>query len=370
MREPDDTGMKGPAAKYTAAIATGRSASRPPLGDALEIRVARPDDEPAVVALMQAAFGGWPRGVEGHSPGELFRRKHMGSPFGRSIVLVGETEGEIVGCEAWMPWRLRADGRTVQAIRGTDLAVHPDHRGRGVQKALVRAADPHFPPETAFIFANPNAESRPHSLSVGRREIGTLHFFVRVRRPGRAALALLSRKLLSPQPQAHPPVEGEPIAEALRDGEAVARLLSQADETSDRLATVKDVEYLRWKYGLLDTYRAIREERGGRLAGLAIVRARRSGPLAGSTVYELFVARGDRRLARHLLRKAVKAAPVDYVTCHFPSRTTPRDAAVRCGFVPARTGPVPAVKMVRDGVSPDPHDLSSWALCLGDFEMV
>ncbi len=134
--------------------------------------------------------------------------------------------------------------------------------------------------------------------------------------------------------------------------------------------TVKDLDYLRWRYGSLSLYRAIRVHRGGRLAGLAIFRLQRRGPLLGARVCELLVAGGDRRVARHLLRQVVKAAPVDHLTCHFPSRSAQRQAAVQCGFLRVPRGPVPVIWLLSRAVVPDPSRPASWALCLGDFDLL
>ena len=335
-----------------------------------EIRAYRPEDEPHVLDLLEAAFGNWPRDVEGQHPSEFFRWKHMASPFGRSILLVAEVDGEVIGFEGWLRWRLTAGGRTFEALRGVDLAVAREHRGRGVYKALVQQATEHFLEETAFTFSSPNAQSRPGSLKAGRREVGRFPLFVRLRSPVSTGIRMSAARLAATAGETSPNVEAERAAEALDDGQGVSSLLSEADESYARLRTLKDLPYLRWRYGSLSAYRAIREERAGRLAGLAIFRVRRKGPLWTSTVCELLVGRGDRRLARHLLRRVVKAAPVDYVACHFPPRSTPRRAAVRCGFVPLPRGPVPTIRLLREDIVPDPTGRAAWALCLGDLDLL
>ncbi len=336
----------------------------------VEIRAYRPEDGPHVVNLLQTAFGTWPHGIEGQAPAEFFRWKHMESPFGRSILMVAEADGAVVGFEGWLRWRLRAGGRTFQAVRGVDLVVDPEHRRRGIHTAFMREAKEDFPQEAAFTFSNPNEQSRSGTLKAGRHDAGTMPNFIRVRAPIRAGLRLIYEKRRGEARVTTPPADAEPAAVALEDGHGVSSLLAQAEEASDRFMTAKDLDYLRWRYGSLVAYRAIREEREGRLVGMAIFRVRRRGPLSASTVCELLVEPGDLRTAHHLLRRAVQAAPVDYLTCHFPSGSAARRAAVRCGFVRLRGDTLTTVQQLKEGIVPDPTRRDSWALCLGDLDLL
>src|SRR5271167_51058 len=84
---------------------------------------------------------------------------------------------------------------------------------------------------------------------------------------------------------AHLPVEAETAAEILRDGAAASPLLGQMQQPSDRLVTVKDIDYLRWRYGHFEEYRAVRA--AGREGGTAIFRPRRRGPFWVLDVCEL-----------------------------------------------------------------------------------
>lgn len=337
---------------------------------AFEIRAYKPEDEPHVLELLQAAFGSWPGDVEGQDPGELFRWKHRESPFGPSILLVAEANGAVIGFQAWLRWRLRAAGRTFHGLRGVDLAVDPEHRRRGVYAALVREAVQHFPEETAFTLSNPNPRSRPAGIKSGLSEIGQFPLFLRVRNPVRLGMSLIDERWCADAREPSPDVEAEPAAEALLDGDAVRSLLAEAEEPEARLRTVKDLDYLRWRYGSLSLYRAIRVQRAGRLAGMAIFRVRRRGPRLVSTICELLVARGDRRLARQLLRQVVKASPANFLICHFPSRSTQRQVAVQCGFVHLPRGPVPTIRLLSTDMVPDPTRQASWALCLGDLDLL
>jgi hypothetical protein len=95
---------------------------------------------------------------------------------------------------------------------------------------------------------------------------------------------------------------------------------------------------------------------------------RRRGRLWESAVAELIVPPGASRVARRLLRRVARAAGADHVICSFPGGTAPGRAAPRCGFVGARRGLTLAVKPLRE-IDPDPTDLRSWGLSLGDLEV-
>jgi hypothetical protein len=149
----------------------------------------------------------------------------------------------------------------------------------------------------------------------------------------------------------------------------VARL--PAREPAPRgLATARSVEYLRWRYGAapLLGYRAVTEERGGELAGLALFRVRPRGKLWEATVSEV-LAGGDAATARRLLRRVAGAAPVDHLTLHAPAGTALARAARRSGYLPSPAGIWLVANPRIAGLRPDPTELGAWALSLGDLEV-
>ena len=130
-------------------------------------------DRAGVLEILRAAFGRWPRALEGVAPGEFFSWKHEQSPFGRSILLVAEADDALAGFLALMPWRLSLHGEAHQTIRGVDIAVHPSAQRRGVSVALIAAARGCYDEQIALGWSNPNERSRRGRAQVRAQACGS-----------------------------------------------------------------------------------------------------------------------------------------------------------------------------------------------------
>lgn len=336
-------------------------ATRPKDSDgAVEARTFQAKDETGVVELLRVAFGAWPRDIEGVTPSEFFRWKHMDGRFGPSILVVAEAHGAIVGFVAYLPWQLSARGEVVLTMRGVDFAVHPSFRRRGVSMAMRAAAD--LPSHSAFTWSNPNDQSRPGGRSWGQREVRKLPHFVR---PGRTPQTLRTLVKPSTTPR-HLSIDADSAGEILRDGAHASLLLASMKDPGHRLRTVKDLDYLRWRYGRFAEYRAIRSDADVGASGMAIFRTRRHGRFWVSHICELFAEQEDRWAIRHLIDRVRDAAAADFISCSFPSR---RSAAL-CGFVPYRSGKGLMVYPLQPNLAPDPTQRASWALSLGDLDLL
>jgi GNAT superfamily N-acetyltransferase len=326
------------------------------------------EDLPRVLDLLDASLGGGPGG---RRPPELFRWKHLEGPFGPSFMLVAEHGDRLVGLRAFMRWRFAAHGRTVRAARAVDTATHPDYQGMGIFKRLTLELLDAVGDEVDLVFNTPNAKSGPGYLKMGWREVGRVPVAVRVRRPLRLlgrGRGLLPRR--AGRAAVAPPVAAEPAAAVLEHGEQVAALLGREPASPSRLATPRDLDYLRWRYGAapLLGYRAVAERHDGELAGLAVFRVRPRGRLWESTVVEV-LAGGDPRVAGRLLRRVAAAAPVDHLTLHAPAGSPLSRPAARSGFLPTPAGIRLVANPRRADLRPDPTDLDAWALSLGDLEV-
>jgi GNAT superfamily N-acetyltransferase len=319
------------------------------------------DDLPDVLELLDASLGGGPAG---RRPPELFRWKHLDNPFGPSYLLLAATGDRLVGLRAFLRWGLVAGGRAVRAARAVDTATHPDFQGRGIFTKLTLAALDEVRDEVELVFNTPNGRSGPGYLKMGWREVGRVPVRIRARRPLRA----LRRWRADPGAGQPPAVAAPAAAAVLERGPEVTALL-ECEPAPPGLATARDLRYLRWRYGAapLLGYRAVTEEGDGRLAGLAVFRVRPRGGLWESTVAEV-LAGGDPAIARRLLGRVARAAPADHLTFSAPAGSAAARAATRAGFLPSPVGISLVANPLRPGIRPDPTELGSWSLSLGDLE--
>lgn len=329
------------------------------LDSALTARHFRPDDEPRVLELLQAVFGSWPRDLDA-TAAEFFRWKHLEGPFGPSQLVVVEADGALVGLAAYMPWRFRAAGEAVKAVRGVDLAVHPSQRMRGVSVMLRTART--FPGDIGFIWSNPNVESRPGNRRVGRRPVRIVTQFARPR----ARASTLRRALPGTTSPPRPFAVGAPPASAVLDDAPLTSLLDHADGARGRLKTDRTRDYLRWRYGRFDDYRAIRVSGAGSPDGVVVFRCRSHGAYSVSHICELLVEREDHRLVRRLLRAVSEAAPADLIRCSFASRAQ----AASHGFLHCRGRLLLSILPLQPNPVPDPTRAESWSLSIGDLELL
>jgi hypothetical protein len=332
------------------------------LDTAVEVRPFQAGDEAGVLEVLAAAFGRWPGGIDGAGAREFFRWKHMAGPFGSSTLIVAEAGGAIIGCHAYMPWRLRAGGRVLATMRGVDLAVRPAYQRMGVSAAMRAAAS--FGDDVAFMWSNPNKLNRPGALKAGMRVVGNLPRFLLPCRPLRRTLWRVCSR--ASRASECVPIEAGTAAEVLRDPVRASLLLAGTRWPAGRMVTVKDLAYLRWRYGHFEGYRAITTDAGPGACGVAIFRVRRHERFWVSDVCELLVGNDDRRTVRHLLHLVRHAAPANFISCGFSSR----HHAARFGFVQTRGATDLMTLPLQQDLAPDPTRRASWALSRGDVELL
>ena len=258
--------------------------------------------------------------------------------------------------------------RSFRAVRAVDTATHPDHQGRGVFSTLTKEALGVLRDEADFIFNTPNGKSLPGYLKMGWQMVGQVPIYVHVRRPIRFAARARSWRTLTEtgnMPACLAPLAADTLAD-----EALGELLVE-QESAPGLATRRDAAYLRWRYsrGSLLDYRSVEARTAGRLDGLSIFRVRPRGTLAEATIAEIIVRGGDVRGAGQLLRATGRSARVDHLTCSFNTTSSTRSAARRARYIRVPQGMTLVVNTLGHVLDPDPLDLASWALSLGDLEV-
>jgi hypothetical protein len=333
-----------------------------------ELRHYRDDDESRVLGLINLALGGGP---VGGMKADFFRWKHLDNPFGRSHILVAESEGSIVGVRPFMRWRFASGSRSIPAVRAVDTATHPDFQRMGMFSRLTSQALKELRVDTAFVFNTPNAKSLPGYIKLGWQPVGEVPISLRIRKPVRFARRLGSWQAGGEVPASNLHVGGDRAIEVLCAEEEVESLLQEASSDKVSLMTPRDIPVLRWRYGGVPSlsYRVVTEQAGGRLVGMAVFRVRPRGRLTEATVADVIVRPADVATARRLLRSVSKAAPVDHITCQISLDATLRGASWRAGFLRSPKGPLLTVNPLDRSVEPNPLHLSSWRATLSDLEV-
>jgi len=106
----------------------------------MEIRLYRPDDDPALMTLERLS----PRGLP--EPFVHYRQRFIdrAALFSDHVLLVAENAGEVIGCVAAGLKRTHIGGEPVSLGYVFDVRTHPARRRQGLGTALVVAMDDHL----------------------------------------------------------------------------------------------------------------------------------------------------------------------------------------------------------------------------------
>ncbi|MEU7756202.1 GNAT family N-acetyltransferase [Micromonospora sp. NPDC049101] len=222
----------------------------------MRIRVAQPDDAPAVVALRATVFPYLVRGVES-------TRKMIAEPPPEEdwTAFVAEADDRVVG---WVS--AERIGTTAAAdVGGINLLhVHPEHRRRGIGTALLTAATDYLRP---LGIRRVRAMALPDALPFARR-----HGYEPSREVRYSALDLNPAPAL---PEPPPGVRLRPIADVDPHLLYVADVASAVDEPSDVPVDAKSYES--WQYDVwdnlgLDKTASVAAEVDGVVAAFSLVK--------------------------------------------------------------------------------------------------
>ena len=192
------------------------------------IRKSTEADIPAIVALLKKSLG------ETSSPKTIdyWVWKHINNPFGESMVLVSDNNGQLIGVRAMMRWCMQEGVDAQYCLRAVDTVTHPDYQGRGIfsiltQKIVARAHDEGID----FIFNTPNSKSLPGYLKLGWISLGKMTI-------GISLISSMFRSVSSSQLALHD-------FSCLDD---LCKRWNALQETANHLFTPKSPAYLKWRY--------------------------------------------------------------------------------------------------------------------------
>jgi len=106
------------------------------IGADVAMRPFRPDDEEAVLRLLEAAFDGWPNRELAVGAAEHLHWKLRSSEQALRSHVVAEAGSTIVACRLFRIFDVETRGRPLRASWGSDTAVHPDFHGQRVMTRL------------------------------------------------------------------------------------------------------------------------------------------------------------------------------------------------------------------------------------------
>jgi GNAT superfamily N-acetyltransferase len=312
----------------------------------IQARAFKDGDLPGVLDLLRASLGETP--LLRRTP-ELFAWKHFDNPFGRSIVMVAESDDQIVGLRALMRWELDHPSGRLRCVRAVDTATHPDFQRRGIFRMLTTAAvDLARADGIDLIFNTPNPQSGAGYLSMGWHEVDHIGVLARPLR------GLLRR---------NPPPDELPNPSDFVDEPALTAAPSVPTRESAKLRTPRTPEYLAWRLADHPTAQYVR---GGDDAHAVIARPNVRNGRRELVISDLFGVDPGKAFARW-----VRSARADYAAGWFSAGSPERRAVVRGGMVPVPR--VRSLRLIARPLRPLPFnvfDVTNWDLAMSDLELL
>ena len=118
------------------------------------VRRFKMSDMNGIVKLFSNVF-------EGSFSQEWWKWKYVLNPAGfrgeeGDIWVAEASDGEVVGHWAVIPEKMKLGSKTVTVAQAVDAATHPDYRGRGIFKTLMRSVCSDAEKRYSFVFGFPN----------------------------------------------------------------------------------------------------------------------------------------------------------------------------------------------------------------------
>ena len=275
----------------------------------------RDDDAEELVRLLQQVFDGWP-GVEiSVEPVDHLRWKLSSHDTAKQYSIVAELDGRLVGSQLLIARWVQVGGQLLLSRIGTDMVVHPDYRKRGILAkmwALREEARHRF---DLNLGQGGHAASRRLGRDTGRTEFGN------------ATDILVHRASDAPPPAG----AAWTIAGARTFDERIDGFFEEASRPY-RFITVRNLEYLTWRYDLRAGDYSIRlAEDAGRILGYTVLATSHG---AGA-IADLLVLPERLDVAASLVADAIGQfgrSGISEVSCAVPTHHPYRDVLEQLGF--------------------------------------
>ena len=229
--------------------------------DAWSPRLYRADDDERALALLTAAFDGWPKVEIAVDPIEHLRWKLDSADDAHRYHAVAEAGTRIVGLRGFFVQRVKLRGRVVRARQSLDEAVHPEFQRRGVMEGIRRFCDPQLDFHFGVRSGHPAIRKMNVTLGEGKHTFGT-------------KVEALVRHLGRPEAGKSGPAGDAActIAEASSFDGRVDELFEEASKPF-QFIVVRDRNYLNWRYAdpRAGIFTILLAEEHEHLAGYAVI---------------------------------------------------------------------------------------------------
>jgi GNAT superfamily N-acetyltransferase len=313
--------------------------------DTIKIRPFAERDLPAVIEILKHALG---ETTNLRRTPEWFAWKHVQNPFGPSIILVAEIDGQIAGLRALLRWELvTPDGQVWRCARPVDTATSPAFLRRGVFRALtMEAVEVARAEGLDMLFNTPNSKSGAGYLTLGWQRVGSIGVMIRPK------IRLIGRRFEGPSPFS---------PELITSGALPVDLDVIVDRSPRGLRTPRRPAYLAWRFLKNPAAKYFQISTG---EGTAVVRPNYRSGRAELIIADLFGADASRAA-----RVAVRSARASYVASWFSKGSPERAALRRAGFLS-----VPGLKALTLVARPlgmrELPRFEAWDLAPSDLELL
>ncbi len=324
----------------------------------MTIREATEEDLPEMLHLLHQSLGS----LGGIRTEAYWRWKHLVNPFGVSSVLLAIEGEELIGLRAFMPWRFRFQGSTLQAYRAVDTATHPTHQGKGIFSkltlTLIGQLKEGMP---AVIFNTPNSKSMPGYLKMGWKEVGKTRLRARI-----YPLNIIRNRILKSS------IAGK-VSEAIQFPEDMETILmTWTNNHNDVVLTDYSIDYLRWRYQAIPALQyQLKVVRDGSQVCVIIYRMKVSPRAYELRVVEVFYSGDD---IGNVVRKAIRELANEHTPDVITLLADPAGkltAVLPFGFVNAEKYglTITARKVNDDGLERLAMEQDKWFFTAGGLEL-